>query len=166
MSDHSASQQKSSTSVAIGILAVLAVAVGAYSCSRQDEDEVTAYCVTDSTDTSDGFGYSGPGLPGDDGTGGQYGGGTSGGFAGSGDDDSYKVVDDYYCENSDETGYGAYGPYRSYFWYYGGRYSAGRVSGGTRVKPSNTTIVTQSGRTISRGGFGGSSYGGGSRVGG
>jgi hypothetical protein len=124
--------RKSSKRIALGALAVVTVAVGAYACSRP-ERKVTAYCVT-----TEGY------------------------------DGTYRVIDDIYCDDDyDDYGddYGSYGTYGSshgsYFWYYGGNYRAGRISGGSMSEPSGTTVRSRGGRTISRGGFGGS-FGGGS----
>ncbi|WP_285694935.1 hypothetical protein [Actinomadura sp. NBRC 104412] len=67
----------------------------------------------------------------------------------------YKVVSDVFCDSRDiERGTVSYG---RYFWYYGGkRDSDGYVSGGSRFGPSKGKIKSSSGRTLSRGGFGGS----------
>jgi hypothetical protein len=66
----------------------------------------------------------------------------------------YKVVSDRDCD------YGGNGG--RYFWYYGGTAtSAGYVYKGTTLKPHKGEIKTKSGRTLQRGGFGGSSGGGG-----
>ncbi|TDD65508.1 hypothetical protein [Actinomadura rubrisoli] len=67
----------------------------------------------------------------------------------------YKVVPDTFCNTGDinrtTTSYG------QYFWYYGGkRTSNGFVSGGRSFRPSKGKIKSASGRTLSRGGFGGS----------
>lgn len=52
---------------------------------------------------------------------------------------------------------------RQYHYTYGGQGQVGQpVRGGTTVAPSNATVKTQSGRTISRGGFGVSGKSGGS----
>lgn len=139
---YSSDGQKSSKRIALGALAIVTVAVGAYACSRP-EKKTTAYCVT--TEDYDG---------------------------------TYRVVDDMYCDDDyddygDDYGssgsyggssgsYGTYGSsHGSYFWYYGGNYRAGRISGGSMSEPSGRTITSRGGRTISRGGFGGS-FGGGS----
>jgi hypothetical protein len=67
----------------------------------------------------------------------------------------YKVVDDDYCDDDDlEDGTTSYG---RYFWYYGGtRSGTGYVSGGSRISPSDGKVITAGGKTVSRGGFGGS----------
>jgi hypothetical protein len=68
--------------------------------------------------------------------------------------DSYQVVDDDYCDEDDvEDGTVSYG---RYFWYYGGQRSGAYISGGSRVGPSDGKIRTAAGKTLSRGGFGGS----------
>jgi hypothetical protein len=92
--------------------------------------ETRAYCVDDEAPPSLGGGVSG-----------------------------YKVVDDYNCDDDDlEDGTTSYG---RYFWYYGGRQDGtGYVSGGSRISPSEGKVVTAGGKTVSRGGFGGSGSGG------
>jgi len=67
----------------------------------------------------------------------------------------YKVVSDIFCDSRDiERGTVSYG---RYFWYYGGkRDDDGYVSGGSTVGPRKGKIKSSSGRTLSRGGFGGS----------
>lgn len=70
----------------------------------------------------------------------------------------YKVVPDGYCDSGDiDDPSPAYG---RYFWYYGGKSNSGFVSGGSRVRPDGK-IKSSGGRTLSRGGFGGGSRGGG-----
>lgn len=71
----------------------------------------------------------------------------------------YRVVPDTRCDTDDIDG--STTPYGRYFWYYGGKTGSGYVSGGSRVRPEGK-IKSSSGRTLSRGGFGG----GGSRGGG
>ncbi|WP_242890511.1 hypothetical protein [Actinomadura litoris] len=68
----------------------------------------------------------------------------------------YKVVSDVYCDPGDiDRGYVS--SYNRYFWYYGGsRDSRGYVSGGTSFRSSKGKVKSSSGRTLSRGGFGGS----------
>ncbi|WP_017558087.1 hypothetical protein [Nocardiopsis baichengensis] len=75
-------------------------------------------------------------------------------------DGSYRVVDEDRCD--DDSGTGRTG---GYFYYYGGNASGGSVSGGTRARPSDAKVVTESGKVIQRGGMGGRG-GGGGRVGG
>ena len=109
---------------------------------EDEDDETTAYCVR----SPEGE------IPDDD------------------DDEpenGYRVVDDDLCDE-DELGEvsipsssGSTNAARiSYFWYYGGLYRAGRVSGGSLTPPSGDTITTRSGMTA-RGGFGGGPSGGG-----
>lgn len=66
----------------------------------------------------------------------------------------YRVVPDSSCRTSDIYRNVSYG---QYFWYYGGkRNSNGYVSGGSSYRPGKGKIKSGSGRTLSRGGFGGS----------
>lgn len=68
----------------------------------------------------------------------------------------YKVVPDNYCD-TDDIDNGSTSSYNRYFWYYGGkRGSGGYVSGGSQYRPSKGKIKSGSGKTLSRGGFGGS----------
>ncbi|QKG26208.1 hypothetical protein ACTIVE_7861 [Actinomadura verrucosospora] len=68
----------------------------------------------------------------------------------------YRVVPDSNC-NVDDIDNGGTSPYGRYFWYYGGkRGSGGFVSGGSQYRPSDGKIKSGSGKTLSRGGFGGS----------
>jgi hypothetical protein len=64
----------------------------------------------------------------------------------------YKVVPDSYCDSS--------GSFGRYFWYYGGRRVGGFVSRGSTIRPRGVNIKTGSGKTLSRGGFGGRSHSG------
>jgi hypothetical protein len=75
-------------------------------------------------------------------------------------DRSQLVVDDDNCDEDDlDDGSDSYD---TYFWYYGGRRGGdGRASGGSLVPPSDGKITTASGKTVSRGGFGGSGSSGG-----
>jgi hypothetical protein len=57
----------------------------------------------------------------------------------------HQVIDERYCDSGHST----------FFWYYGGQYNSGHVSGGTTVKPADANITSKQGRSISRGGFGG-----------
>ncbi|MFI6909697.1 hypothetical protein ACIBKY_51140 [Nonomuraea sp. NPDC050394] len=66
-------------------------------------------------------------------------------------DGSYAVVDDQFCEG---------GSHHGYVYVYGGNSSGGYVRGATSVRPADTTIVTRSGKTITRSGFGGRGSGG------
>lgn len=65
-------------------------------------------------------------------------------------DGSYRVVDEDRCD--DDSGTGRTG---GSFSYYGGSASGGSVSGGTRARPSDAEVVTESGKVIQRGGMGG-----------
>jgi hypothetical protein len=65
----------------------------------------------------------------------------------------YRVMPDQLCEGN--------GSYGRYFWYYGGRRSGAFVAGGSTIRPRNATIKSRSGKTLSRGGFGGRAHGGG-----
>ncbi|POM24394.1 hypothetical protein BTM25_30230 [Actinomadura rubteroloni] len=78
--------------------------------------------------------------------------GSSGGFTNT--KSGYRSVPDSYCNRSDiDNGTVGYG---RYFWYYGGRRgSNGFVTGGSVRGPSGGKIKSGSGRTLSRGGFGG-----------
>lgn len=89
--------------------------------------------------------------------------------------DQGTVVQDQYCDESYVTSHGGHisngivflpipgGGYRQYHYYYGGTGSIGqRATGGSYNPPSNATIRTNSGKTISRGGFGVSGSHGGS----
>ena len=79
------------------------------------------------------------------------------------------VVNDQYCDQAYVQSHGGYvhngiiflpignGSFRQYQYYYGGTVSNGHVSGGSYTAPSNGSIKTGSGKTISRGGFGVSS---------
>lgn len=60
-----------------------------------------------------------------------------------------RVVADHYCDNG--------GSYGRYYWYYGGRYHGGYISGGSTIRPRGSRITSRGGRVISRGGFGGHS---------
>ncbi|NDU72628.1 hypothetical protein GWI34_08305 [Actinomadura sp. DSM 109109] len=71
----------------------------------------------------------------------------------------YKVVSDGYCDTDDIDSRSS-SSYGRYFWYYGGKSRSGFVSGGTQSRPDGK-IKSSSGRTLSRGGFGGSGGGGG-----
>ncbi|MBW8483593.1 hypothetical protein K1Y72_14495 [Actinomadura sp. PM05-2] len=70
----------------------------------------------------------------------------------------YKIVPDYLCNRGQiDTG----SPYYSrYFWYYGGSRSGGYISHGRTYRPSKGKIKSSSGKTLSRGGFGGHGHGG------
>ena len=77
----------------------------------------------------------------------------------------YHVVNDDLCDEDElgknSTPSASVTPARySYFWYYGGHYRAGRVSGGSLKAPFGDMITTRSGATA-RGGFGGGLPGGG-----
>ncbi len=86
------------------------------------------------------------------------------------------VVQDQYCDQDYVTSHHGYisngiiflpipggGGYNQYHYYYGGSGNIGqRVSGGSYTQPSNATIKTNSGSTVSRGGLGVSSKSGGS----
>ncbi|SDR31507.1 hypothetical protein [Thermostaphylospora chromogena] len=76
-------------------------------------------------------------------------------------DGSYMIVDEDYCDDDDDDHhhhyYGSHGAYR---WYYGGVRRAGRVSGGTTLRPSDVRIVSRGGTVIQRGGFGGRGFSG------
>ncbi len=63
----------------------------------------------------------------------------------------YRVVPDHLCEGNS---------YGRYFWYYGGRRAGAFVAGGSTIRPRNATIKSRSGKTLSRGGFGGRVHGG------
>ncbi|RCG25448.1 hypothetical protein DQ384_31815 [Sphaerisporangium album] len=77
-------------------------------------------------------------------------------------DGSYLGVNDRYCDDdggsSGSSGYR--GSHGAYGWYYGGVWQAGRIRGGTTIRPSNAHISTRSGSVIQRGGFGGRGVGG------
>jgi hypothetical protein len=64
----------------------------------------------------------------------------------------YKVVDDRACDSGASFG--------RYFWYYGGRRVGGYVSRGSTIRPRGVKIKSGSGKTLSRGGFGGRSHSG------
>ncbi|HEY7489209.1 MAG TPA: hypothetical protein VH912_32525 [Streptosporangiaceae bacterium] len=64
----------------------------------------------------------------------------------------YRVVPDNYCDSG--------GSFGRYFWYYGGRRSGVFVAGGSSIRPRGATIKSRSGKTLSRGGFGGRIHGG------
>ena len=64
----------------------------------------------------------------------------------------YRVVPDYSCDRG--------GSFGRYFWYYGGRRSGGFVAGGSTIRPKGATVKSRSGKTLSRGGFGGRVHGG------
>ncbi|GAA2401429.1 hypothetical protein GCM10010191_05880 [Actinomadura vinacea] len=98
-----------------------------------EDDEVTAYCVRGPDGT----------VPDEE------------------PESGYRVVDEDLCDDDDLGDDTAVGSHASYFWYYGGRYRAGRVSRGSLKAPSSGTISTRSGQTV-RAGLGG----GGSRSGG
>jgi len=67
----------------------------------------------------------------------------------------YRTVADGFCNTSDIDS-GRTSSYTQYFWYYGGkRDSRGFVSGGSSYRPSKGKIKSNSGHTLSRGGFGG-----------
>lgn len=70
--------------------------------------------------------------------------------------DGYRIVDDDEC---DDDGYQS--SYHSYFWYYGGTRHGSFVRSGSTVKPKGTKIVSRSGKTIQKGGFGSRFSGGG-----
>nr|WP_026425013.1 hypothetical protein [Actinokineospora inagensis] len=79
------------------------------------------------------------------------------------------IVDDAYCDSSYATSHGGYSSGgliyiggSSYRYNYGGGGTVGQhVSGGSYVAPSDsTTVKTNSGKTVSRGGLGVSSSGG------
>ncbi|XVQ14634.1 hypothetical protein ACQP1W_19510 [Spirillospora sp. CA-255316] len=107
----------------------------------EDDDEVTAYCVRS----------------------------PKGGVPDEEPEKGYRVVDDDLCDD-DDLGHdskppsagssGASGSRYSYFWYYGGLYRTGYVSGGSLAAPASGTITTRSG-TTARAGFGGGSRSGG-----
>jgi type II secretory pathway pseudopilin PulG len=93
----------------------------------------------------------------------------------NGGTDSGTVVQDQYCDEDYVTSHGGYlnngiiflpipgGGYSQYHYYYGGSGNVGqRVSGGSYTQPSNATIKTNSGSTVSRGGLGVSGKTGGS----
>jgi hypothetical protein len=63
--------------------------------------------------------------------------------------DSYRVVDDRYCDSG--------GSFGRYYWYYGGRSRGGFISRGSSIRPRSGKITSRGGRVISRGGFGGHS---------
>ncbi|WP_018655101.1 hypothetical protein [Actinomadura flavalba] len=69
----------------------------------------------------------------------------------------YRVVPDSYCNRGDvDRGTSGYG---RYFWYYGGKRDNGNstyVYGGSSFRPSKGKIKSSTGKTLSRGGFGGS----------
>ncbi|SDG34020.1 hypothetical protein SAMN05421505_103256 [Sinosporangium album] len=74
-------------------------------------------------------------------------------------DDGYLIVDDDYCDEDSPSH--IYAVRSAYHWYYGGRAAAGRVQGGTTVRPSDVSITSRSGTVVQRGGLGGrGSYGG------
>ncbi len=99
-------------------------------------------------------------------------------------DSNGTVQPDEYCDDNYATSHGGYynsatgfwfipiggGQYSQYRYNYGGTGTVGQpVSGGTYTKPSgNTTVKTQSGKTVQRGGFGisGKSSGGDGKSGG
>ncbi|QXJ26900.1 hypothetical protein AGRA3207_006458 [Actinomadura graeca] len=67
----------------------------------------------------------------------------------------YRVVSDGLCD-ADDIDRGRSSSYNRYFWYYGGkRDSSGFASGGSSFRPSKGKVKSSSGRTLSRGGFGG-----------
>ncbi|KAB2345743.1 hypothetical protein F8566_27290 [Actinomadura rudentiformis] len=112
---------------------VSALSLSVVSCSSDDDDAITAYCVTQDDGTSLGtpapFPTEGP--------------------------DGYRVVGEYNCDDPDA----GRSSHASYFWYYGGvRNASGRVSAGSTVMPSSTNITSAEGKTI-RSGFGSSSSG-------
>lgn len=72
----------------------------------------------------------------------------------------YRVVPDGNCDPGDIDRTSTSGAYGRYFWYYGGKSTSGFVSGGSGVRPDGK-IKSSSGRTLSRGGFGGSGRSGG-----
>lgn len=67
----------------------------------------------------------------------------------------YRVVPDSYCDG------GGSGTYGRYFWYYGGHYRGGYITGGSTVRPKGYKIKSVHGKSLSRGGFGGRSKSGG-----
>jgi hypothetical protein len=67
-------------------------------------------------------------------------------------DGSYELVDDTFCDDESYAGI--------YYWYYGGLLTGARVHSGSTVVPRHGTVVTSSGREISRGGFGNRTSGG------
>jgi hypothetical protein len=75
-------------------------------------------------------------------------------------DDRGVVVDDDYCDGSRPGSYGGPGGLiflggNSYRYYYGGTAVPGQVAqGGSTVAPKKADVVTRTGRTIQRGGFG------------
>lgn len=96
-----------------------------------------------------------------------------------GGSNSDTVVQDQYCDESYVTSHHGYfsngiafipipgGGFSQYRYYYGGSGSVGQhVSGGSYSAPSNGTVKTGSGKTISRGGLGVSGSHGGSSGGG
>jgi hypothetical protein len=60
-----------------------------------------------------------------------------------------------YCDNGSHVGSFFYFGGSQYHYYYGGSVSNGRYTGGGLSAPKGTTITTDSGKTIQRGGFGG-----------
>ncbi|MFI0444647.1 hypothetical protein [Actinomadura sp. 6N118] len=114
----------------IGMVSALSLSV--VSCSSDDDDAITAYCVTE----DDGFST-----------------GTPAPFPTEGPD-GFKVVDEDNCDTPDSTR----SSHASYFWYYGGVRQSGRVSAGRMTMPSGTNIKSAEGKTI-RSGFGSSSSG-------
>ncbi|GII87141.1 hypothetical protein Ssi03_51310 [Sphaerisporangium siamense] len=74
-------------------------------------------------------------------------------------DGTYRTVDDDLCDDDGHSG-GYHGSHGAYGWYYGGTARAGRVGGGTTVRPANARIDTRSGTVLQRGGFGGRTSGG------
>ncbi len=67
-----------------------------------------------------------------------------------------RVISDQHCENPSRYPYRSGGLMLIPFFAYGGNYNGGRVTGFNRAPNPNATVVTPSGRTISRGGFGSS----------
>jgi len=119
--------------VKLGAVLGLSALVVAFCAAQDDDEEVTADCI--SVDSS---------RLGPDGT---Y---------------EYLVVDDEYCEDDDDDDDGRSGSsYHAYRWYYGGTRHGSYVSKGTSVRPPHAYIATRSGKVIQRGGFGGRVGGGG-----
>lgn len=126
---------KASKVVTLTTVGAVAVLIAAY-CSAQDDryDEVVADCVDIDSFASDG---------------------------------SYLIVDEDYCgggdgDDDDDDYYYRYyrGSHGAYRWYYGGVRRAGRVSGGTTLRPADVRIVSRGGTVIQRGGFGGRGFSG------
>ena len=65
-----------------------------------------------------------------------------------------RMIDDRYCENPRAHPYRSGGIVFIPSFGYGGSYNNGRYSGFNRSANPNADVVTPSGRTISRGGFG------------